>query len=322
MIAARPVPRGTGTCCDATVRLLRSATARARLCLRRGAQNGVAGVNVVRSGSELQRVLAAARDGGRRVAFVPTMGALHDGHLSLLRRARHVCDVVVVSIFVNPLQFAPGEDYASYPRDERRDIGLATAEGVSIAFIPSVEEMYPEGAETTVNVGRLGEIVEGAARPGHFSGVATIVAKLFNLVRPDIAVFGQKDAQQLAVIRKMNADLCFGIEILSGPTVREPDGLALSSRNRYLSPRDRARATALFRALKAGRECVLDRRGPAGAEREMWEVLSSEEGVVPDYARAVDPDTFDAPISGRPVLLAVAARVGAARLIDNVLIEP
>ncbi len=250
------------------------------------------------------------------------MGALHEGHLSLLRRARAACDVVVMSIFVNPLQFAPHEDFEAYPRDEERDLRLAEGEGVDLAFVPSVQEMYAKEAETSVNVGRLGEIVEGAARPGHFTGVATVVAKLFNLVRPDVAVFGQKDAQQLAVIKRMTADLFFGVEIVGSPTIREAGGLALSSRNAYLSSEDRLRAGALFSALQAGRETIAREGGPQEAERDMREVLRRADGVEPDYARAVDPDSFGPPVSGRRILLVVAARVGAARLIDNVLIEP
>ena len=279
-------------------------------------------MNVVRAGGELGRLLGGARSGGRTVALVPTMGALHEGHLSLLRRARAACDVVVISIFVNPLQFAPHEDFAAYPRDEERDLRLAEGEGVDLAFVPSVEEMYEHGAETSVSVGRLGDIVEGAARPGHFTGVATVVAKLFNLVRPDVAVFGQKDAQQLAVIKRMTADLFFGVEIVASPTIREAGGLALSSRNAYLSAEERLHAAALFRALEAGRETIAGEGDPLEAEKEMWEVLERADGVEADYARAVDPDSFGPPENGRPVLLAVAARVGKARLIDNVLIEP
>lgn len=279
-------------------------------------------VTAARTGAELARALAGARESGASIALVPTMGALHEGHLSLLRQARALSEVVVMTIFVNPLQFGPGEDYASYPRDEDRDLALARAEGVTVVFIPSVEEMYPEGQETTVRVGRLGEIVEGESRPGHFTGVATVVAKLFNLVRPDVAFFGQKDAQQLAVIRRMTFDLFFGIDVVAAPTVREPDGLAMSSRNAYLSPGQRERATALFEALEAGRRCLLEDADVRRAEKQMWNVLSSEEGVEPDYAHVVDPDTFEAPIPGKPLLLAVAARVGPARLIDNVLVEP
>src|SRR5688572_11951303 len=186
-------------------------------------------MNVVTSEVELRAELAAARAMHERVGFVPTMGALHEGHLSLVRAARSAADFVVLSVFVNPLQFGPGEDLAAYPRDEQRDMQLAQSEGVDLVFLPTVAEMYPPGRETLVHVGSLGTILEGADRPGHFDGVATVVAKLFNLVQPDVAVFGQKDAQQVAVIHQLARDLSFGIEIVVAPTVREPDGLALSS---------------------------------------------------------------------------------------------
>jgi pantoate--beta-alanine ligase len=229
------------------------------------------------------------------------MGALHAGHRALLRRARAECDEVVMSLFVNPAQFGPGEDFDRYPRDEERDRAIAAEDGVDRVFAPTVAEMYPDGFATTVSVGELGRSFEGAHRPGHFDGVATVVAKLFNLVRPDAAYFGQKDAQQLAVIRRMTADLALGVEIRAVETVREPDGLALSSRNAYLSPEERRRALSLHRAL-------VD-RDPSLIEGDV------------DYLAVVDADTF-AEVDPRPGALVIgAARFGSTRLIDNIRIE-
>ncbi|MDQ3951940.1 MAG: pantoate--beta-alanine ligase [Actinomycetota bacterium] len=262
------------------------------------------------------------RPRGTTVAFVPTMGALHEGHLSLIRRARDAANLVVVSIFVNPLQFGPGEDFHSYPRDEARDVTLAEQEGVNLVFLPAAEEMYPDGAVTTVHVdGSVALTLEGASRPGHFDGVATVVAKLFNVVDPDVAVFGQKDAQQVAVIRRVVRDLCFRTEIVVGATVREEDGLALSSRNAYLGPREREAASALYSALAEGAGACRE-GGPEAGAAAMRAVLDAAEGVEADYAAAVDPYSFEAPAAGGPVLLTVAARVGGVRLIDNVLVQP
>ena len=235
------------------------------------------------------------------LGLVPTMGALHAGHRALLRRARAECDEVVMSLFVNPAQFGPGEDFDRYPRDEARDRAIAAAEGVDRVFAPTVAEMYPDGFSTTVSVGALGTVFEGAYRPGHFDGVATVVLKLFAAVRPDAAYFGEKDAQQLAVIRRMTADLGLGVEIRAVETVREDDGLALSSRNAYLSPDERRRAPSLHRAL-AARDADL------------------VEGDV-DYVAVVDPDTF-AEVDPRPGALVIgAARFGSTRLIDTIRIE-
>ena len=269
----------------------------------------------------LDAALAEERRRGRSIAFVPTMGALHEGHLSLVRIARERADVVVASIFVNPLQFGPSEDLDAYPRDEERDLNLLQSEGTDIVFLPAVEDMYPEGAGTRVTVGPIGSLLEGADRPGHFDGVATVVAKLFNMVRPDIAVFGQKDAQQVAVIRQLVRDLDFGIELIIGPTIREPDGLALSSRNAYLDVAQRARATALHRALRAGEESLRAGESAEEAETLMGAALRAGSGVDPAYAVAVDPVTFAEPKRAGPVLLLVAARVGMTRLIDNLLVE-
>jgi pantoate--beta-alanine ligase len=278
-------------------------------------------MNLHRTIPAVRAELLPYRHSGTTIGFVPTMGALHEGHLSLLRAARRSSDVVVMSIFVNPLQFGRDEDFAGYPRAEAADLDLARSEGVDIVFCPSSGEMYPPGASTTLSVGSLGEVLEGAARPGHFSGVATVVAKLFNIVQPSAAFFGQKDAQQVAVISRMVRDLSFEVQITVCPTVRASDGLALSSRNRYLSPEEREHATVLSRALEAGRQAWVISRSIEAAEKRMWEAMISEEGVEPGYAAAVDASTFERPRPGGPVLLVVAARVGRARLIDNVLVQ-
>jgi pantoate--beta-alanine ligase len=257
-----------------------------------------------------------------RIAFVPTMGALHEGHRSLVRAANAAADVTVMSIFVNPLQFGPHEDLARYPRDLEADLELAETDAVDIVFCPSVEEMYPAGTSTTVSVGSLGDVLEGKVRPGHFTGVATVVAKLFNIVEPDIAFFGQKDAQQVAVIRRMVADLSFNVEVVACPTVRDREGLALSTRNRYLSAVERVHASVLPRALDEGASMLASAGDFEAAEKRMWEVLISQEGVEPDYAAAVDPRSFGPPQSGASILLAVAARIGATRLIDNRVVDP
>lgn len=275
-------------------------------------------MNVVRSSTELRGLLDIAGKEGKRIGFVPTMGALHDGHLSLVDAARAKCDIVVLSIFVNPLQFGPTEDLAAYPRDETRDIEIAEEAKVDIAFLPSVDEIYPEGRATLVSVGGLGQVLEGVDRPGHFTGVATVVAKLFNMVGADVAFFGQKDAQQVAVIKQMVRDLSFPIELSIEPTVREADGLALSSRNRYLAPAERQQATAIYRALRIG-VSAFRQEGIEAAEKKMWELLV-DEGLEPRYTKVVDADTFGTPVAGRPVVLAVAARLGTTRLIDNVLL--
>lgn len=273
-------------------------------------------MEIVRTIDEI-RTVRAGHDYGERCGFVPTMGAFHEGHLSLIRMARARSDVVIVSIFVNPTQFGPHEDFARYPRDEERDVALAASVGADVVFVPTVEEMYPEGAITTVSVAQLGTILEGEERPGHFDGVCTVVTKLFNIVRPETAYFGQKDAQQVAIIKKMVRDLDMDVDVAVGPTVREPDGLALSSRNAYLSTEERTRATALYDALRAGARAV-ERDGVDVAEKVMWETLV-ERGTEPRYARAVDPESFGPVEPGSPVLLVVAARVGATRLIDNLV---
>lgn len=275
-------------------------------------------MEVARTVAEMRTLMAAARAGGRSVGFVPTMGALHPGHTSLIDRARNRCDVVAISIFVNPTQFGPNDDFAAYPRDEEGDLAAARRAGVDLVFLPPISEMYPEGAGTTVDVGDLGHIVEGASRPGHFAGVATVVARLLNIVQPDVVVFGQKDAQQVAVVRAMVRDLAFPVTVEVGETVRDPDGLALSSRNAYLTKEQRASAPVLFRAMK---EAAKRATGPAEAEAIMKSILSATDDVEVDYALAVDPDTFGPPRSGSRALLVVAARVGATRLIDNLTVQ-
>jgi pantoate--beta-alanine ligase len=283
-------------------------------------------VRILRTKAELREALAPARRELRSVGLVPTMGALHDGHLSLLRAARERCDMVVMSLFVNPAQFRPGEDLASYPRDESRDANLAAAEGVDLIYAPAVDDVYPEGFATSVEVGRgLTDVLEGdpARRgPEHFLGVTTVVAKLFNTVQPDVAFFGQKDGQQAVVIKRMVRDLDLPVEIVVLATVREPDGLALSSRNAYLEPAERERAAALSRALQAAARVAASGERSVSVALEAARAELEAAGIEPEYLEARDAEGL-APVesfNGRPVMVAVAARVGKARLIDNVLI--
>lgn len=269
--------------------------------------------------------IAELREARERIAgplaLVPTMGALHDGHLSLVRRAAQEAPAVAVSIFVNPLQFAPGEDLDRYPRTFDADLRACADAGVGLVFAPTPDLMYPEPPVVTVAAGGMGDVLEGAHRPGHFGGVLTVVLKLFNLVRPEVAVFGRKDAQQLAMIRRMVADLNVPVRIIAGETVREPDGLALSSRNRYLTPEDRVSAVTLSRALFAGRDTA--QAGPSAILAAAQKELSAADEVEVDYLALVDPDTFaPVPESHRgEAVLAVAARVGKTRLIDNVVVD-
>ncbi len=282
-------------------------------------------MRTVQSRAELREALAGPRRDGAAIGLVPTMGYLHEGHLALLRAARSECDLVVMSLFVNPAQFGPGEDLDRYPRDEQRDAELAEREGVDLIYAPRAEEVYPQGYSTYVDVHGLTEVLEGdpAQRgPEHFRGVTTIVAKLFNSVQPDVAYFGQKDAQQAIVIRRMVEDLDFPLRVEVLPTVREPDGLALSSRNAYLDPEQRERAAALSRALDAARQSA--RAGTLEAALAAARAELHEAGIEPDYLEARDAGDLSpvAELNGRPVLIAVAARVGSARLIDNVVIQP
>jgi len=255
------------------------------------------------------------------VGFVPTMGYLHEGHLSLVRRARAESDHVVASIFVNPTQFGPAEDYGRYPRDPERDLHLLEGEGADVVFMPTAEEMYPPGFDDWVEVsGPLVTRLEGAVRPGHFRGVTTVVARLFRIVRPQRAYFGQKDAQQLCVIRQMVRDLALPVEIVPCPTLREPDGLAMSSRNSYLSPQERKAATVLWRTLFRAKE--LFRAGERDAEalrQEMTRVIAQEPLAQADYISVADSETLEELVTiDRPALASLAVRIGSTRLIDNV----
>ncbi len=283
-------------------------------------------MRLLRTKSELRSELAPARAAGRSVGLVPTMGALHGGHLALLTAARERCDVVVMSLFVNPAQFGPDEDLGTYPRDEARDLELAAAAGADVVYAPDATEVYPEGFATTVEVGgRLTAVLDGDPRQrgvSHFHGVTTVVAKLFNTVEPEVAFFGQKDAQQALVIRRMTRDLDFPVEIEVLPTVREPTGLALSSRNAYLGDADRRRAAALSRALAAA-ERAAERAASTATALAVARAELAAEGIEPEYLEARDAETL-APaqsFNGRPVLVAVAARIGNARLVDNVIIS-
>ncbi|TYP84801.1 pantoate--beta-alanine ligase [Blastococcus xanthinilyticus] len=267
---------------------------------------------VAESAAEL-RALVDALPGP--VALVPTMGALHEGHRTLVRAARERAGSVVVSVFVNPTQFGPGEDFDRYPRTWDADLAALAEEGADVVFHPPVEEVYPPGAVgVTVDPGPLGGVLEGAVRPGHFAGVLTVVAKLFGLVRPDLALFGEKDYQQLTLIRAMARELALGVEVVGVPTVREDDGMALSSRNRYLSPEERGRAAALHRALRAGADA-----GPRGADAVLSAaraVLAEVPDLVQDYLELTDTDLGPAPAAG-PARLLVAVRAGSTRLLDN-----
>jgi pantoate--beta-alanine ligase len=280
-------------------------------------------VHAVETSAELRAALAAARSDGAVVGFVPTMGALHAGHRSLLAAARRETGFVVASVFVNPLQFGPSEDLATYPRDRDGDLAVLEADGVDLAFLPGEREVWPAPPQVRLRVGALGERLEGARRPGHLDGVATVVAKLLHLVGPSRAYFGQKDAQQLAVVRRMVADLAFPNEIVACPTVREPDGLAVSSRNAYLSAEERARAAVLYRALEAGRTSWAAGEGdPAAIEAAAQGVLATAPGVDTEYVALVEPAGFGpAERAEAGHVLAVAARVGRTRLIDNVILE-
>jgi pantoate--beta-alanine ligase len=256
------------------------------------------------------------------VGFVPTMGYLHEGHLSLVRQAKTENPSVVASIFVNPTQFGPKEDFARYPRDPERDLAMLEKEGTDIVFMPAAEEMYPPGFNSWVEVGGLTGKLEGAARPGHFRGVATVVAKLFNIVRPDRAYFGQKDAQQLLVIKKMVKDLDMGIEIIAAPTVREPDGLAMSSRNTYLSAEERKQAAVLYQSLKLAQRLYAGGEEDAKAIKEQMTALIGQQPLADiEYISIADSETLDELDEVKPqALVSMAVRFGKTRLIDNVVV--
>lgn len=281
-------------------------------------------MKVVTKPEALQKEILELKRQGKKVGFVPTMGALHNGHLSLVRQSRKDNDVTVVSVFVNPIQFGPGEDFDRYPRQFDKDKELLEAEGVDYLFYPSVEDMYPRGYETFVVLEKLPEHLCGLSRPGHFKGVATVVAKLFNIVQPDKVYFGLKDYQQVQVIKRMVKDLNFPIEVVEMPTVREEDGLAMSSRNKYLSPEERKKATNIYRSLQRAKELIL--LGEKRAEKIKREVRGILEPAVDriDYVEVVDPETLESleiiPETGR-VVVALAVFIGNARLIDNVIVE-
>lgn len=274
-------------------------------------------MQTVRRPEELSEALSAYRAAGERVALVPTMGALHEGHMALVDAARRSADRVVVSIFVNPTQFAPHEDFARYPRKEQADSRMLAAAGVDVLWMPNVEDLYPEGLVADVHVAGIGDVLEGASRPGHFDGVATVVARLFAQVAPQVAVFGEKDWQQLCVIRRMVAERGLDLEVLGVPTQRDDDGLALSSRNAYLIPEERARAVALPRALGLADRALSRGEDPAAALAQAEEMLAAA-GFEVDYVALADAETLGEPRPGQPTRLLAAARIGGTRLIDNI----
>jgi len=279
---------------------------------------------IARTIRQIRAATGEARSAGKRVGLVPTMGALHAGHYSLIEAARRQCEFVVVSIFVNPIQFGPAEDLAEYPRTPEADLAGCESRGASAVFLPQVDEIYPRPCRTVVDVPDLGRGLCGARRPGHFQGVCTVVAKLFNIVQPDVAYFGAKDFQQATILRRMTEDLNFPVAIEVCPTVREADGLAMSSRNAYLSAEQRSQATALWQSLQLAAKLVAQERPPAGDV--VAGILSylgehAPEGVV-DYVEIVDPDELTpAEGTGGKVLIALAVRFGSARLIDNILLD-
>jgi pantoate--beta-alanine ligase len=278
-------------------------------------------VQTIRSLKDLRAVTAEWKRAGDRIALVPTMGALHAGHMALVTEARARAERVVVSIFVNPKQFGPNEDLAKYPRREATDARMLDDAGVDLLWAPMVEEMYPVGFATNVSVSGVSDGLDGAARPGHFDGVATVVAKLFNQVRPDVALFGEKDFQQLAVVRRMAADLDMGLEVIGVPTQRDDDGLALSSRNAYLLPDERAAAVALPRALGAAARAIEAGQEEGDALGAAHQTLVGA-GFSVDYVALLDAETLAAPRIGEPRRLLAAARIGGTRLIDNIAVAP
>ncbi len=281
-------------------------------------------MQIIQTKAALRQAIKKARDSRQSIGFVPTMGFLHEGHLSLMRRARQENDVVVVSVFINPIQFGPNEDLTAYPRDAQRDQNLMQVENVDLAFFPDTEQLYPKDFKTQVAVqGPMAEVMCGTSRPTHFQGVTTVVAKLFNLVTPDRAYFGQKDAQQVAVIEQMSRDLDFGLQVVVCPTVREPDGLAMSSRNSYLSPSQRANAVALSQALFRAREMIGkgERQGAAIVQMIQTHLQAVEKATI-DYITVVDAHTLvELESLAGDILVAAAVKFGATRLIDNVRVN-
>ncbi len=281
-------------------------------------------MKVIRSVKEMTATSRELRNAGKITALVPTMGYFHEGHLSLMDKARELADKVIVSLFVNPIQFGPTEDLATYPRDEKRDLSLAQMRGVDYMFIPSAGEMYGSGFQTSIEVSRLSKGLCGASRPGHFRGVATVVAKLFNITRPHKAIFGQKDFQQLLVIKRMVKDLNMDVEIISHPIVREPDGLAMSSRNTYLSSEERKSALSLHSALKLAEHMIKSGQNNSGiVAGKIEEHIEAHPHTKIDYVFIGDPDTLE-PVKEikAPVVIALAVFVGSTRLIDNAVVYP
>jgi pantoate--beta-alanine ligase len=282
-------------------------------------------MRIISKVKEMQKVADELRKEGKIIGVVPTMGYLHEGHLSLIRLAKEKSDVVITTIFVNPLQFAPNEDYDRYPRDFERDVKLAQSAGCDIIFHPSVEEMYPQNFLTYVEVDKLTKVLEGEFRPTHFRGVTTVVAKLFNITKPHIAVFGQKDAQQALIIKQMVRDLNFDIEIIVAPIIREPDGLAMSSRNVYLSDSERKDATVLYESLKLAEKLI--ENGERNSENiilKMEELIKSKPTAKIDYIAIVEPETLEKVETlseGKEYLIALAVRIGSTRLIDNTIVK-
>ena len=281
-------------------------------------------LSIIESAAPMQQQALAWRAENKRIGFVPTMGYLHDGHVSLMRLLRSRCDILITSIFVNPMQFGPQEDFAQYPRDLQRDMKLCENAGVDVVFYPQVEDMYPKNFHTHIEVEYLTETLCGPWRPGHFRGVATVVCKLFNIVQPHLAAFGQKDAQQVVVIERMVQDLNLPVEIVVGPTLREPDGLAMSSRNVYLSPAERQQATALYHALTLAERMLRD------GERDSTQIISAMKSLIQrevaapviEYIEIVDRATLHAlqPVAG-DIIVALAVRIGKTRLIDNFMLR-
>ncbi len=281
-------------------------------------------MKIIKTMAEIRDVIMGLKKDGKSIALVPTMGCFHEGHLSLMRAARKKCDALVVSIFVNRTQFGAGEDYEHYPRDLKRDTDLAEMEKVDFIFAPDAEEMYPPGYASFVEVEGLGKIMCGKTRPIHFRGVVTIVMKLFNLIQPDIAYFGQKDAQQAVIIRKMVSDLNMNVKIKVLPVVREEDGLAMSSRNEYLNDEERKTAAILYRALLKAKEEIAEGKRNAGEIRKMMtKMLESERLARLDYIAIVDPENLHEVVSiEKDVLIAIAVWLGKTRLIDNIIVNP
>jgi len=281
-------------------------------------------LEIITSIAEMERVADQLRSTGKRIGVVPTMGYLHEGHLSLVRIAKKNADVVITTIFVNPIQFSPHEDFSSYPRDLQRDVKLVEGAGSDVVFAPDTQAMYPENYMTYVEVEKITDVLEGKFRPTHFRGVTSVVAKLFNIAKPHVAVFGQKDAQQAVVVKQMVHDLNFGIDIIVGPIVREPDGLAMSSRNVYLSPPERSEATVLVQSLRLAEELIRSgEKQCTGIIQQMHKLISSKSTTQIDYISVADSSTlqeYSQLHTGLQALISIAVRIGRTRLIDNTLV--